>query len=103
MERRVVYCLICKTPQVSIARHIGTVCRKDSSPDELANEIRRAKQAQDIFERQGRVWSFTELEEFCKDGASCLALCQQMQMRGCIVTDTPAWFQDTEPTLRYDH
>ncbi|XP_071342026.1 uncharacterized protein [Trachinotus anak] len=100
MERNSVYCLLCNKPQQSIATHLKRVCMKNNTPEEREQEASRAITSQKIFAREGRVWDFSELEEYCKDAASCVNLCHRLQSRGFIVTNTPQICLTIQPTQR---
>ncbi|KAI4798096.1 hypothetical protein KUCAC02_023590 [Chaenocephalus aceratus] len=100
MERRVVFCLLCNTPQLSIRTHLHRVCMKEHTPEQRAMEEVRARTSQKHFNRVGRVWKFSELETFCKDAASCVALCQRLESRGLLVADSPPTYQHIEPSKR---
>ncbi|KAF3845655.1 hypothetical protein F7725_002733, partial [Dissostichus mawsoni] len=63
----------------------------------------RAKTSQNHFKREGRVWKFSELETFCKDAASCVALCQRLESQGLLVADSPLTYQHSEPSKGYDY
>lgn len=98
MDRNIVYCLLCNKPQLSIWNHLSRVCLKDGTAQEREQEASRAKASQKLFSREGRLWSVSELQEFCKDATSCTKLCSRLQSRGFIITDTPQTF----PTQRSD-
>lgn len=92
MDRNIVYCLLCNKPQLSIWNHLSRVCLKDGTAQEREQEASRAKASQKLFSREGRLWSVSELQEFCKDATSCTKLCSRLQSRGFIITDTPQTF-----------
>lgn len=102
MERNIVYCLLCKKPQQSIRTHLSRVCLKDCTPQECEEEASRAIASQKLFSNEGRVWNFSELQEYCKDEESCIKLCTRLQTRGFIITNSPQAFSTVVPTARYD-
>lgn len=102
MEKNVVYCLLCNEPQLSISTHLSRVCLKDGTAQEREQEASRATASQELFSREGRLWSFSELQEFCKDTTSCIKLCSRLQSRGFIITDAPQTWPTVLPTQRSD-
>ncbi|CAI5657298.1 unnamed protein product [Oreochromis niloticus] len=102
MEKNVVYCLLCNEPQLSISTHLSRVCLKDSTAQEREQEASRATASQELFSKEGRLWSISELQEFCKDATSCIKLCSRLQSRGFIFTDAPQTWPTVLPTQRSD-
>ncbi|XP_039464967.1 uncharacterized protein LOC116331962 isoform X3 [Oreochromis aureus] len=102
MEKNVVYCLLCNEPQLSISTHLSRVCLKDGTAQEREQEASRATASQELFSKEGRLWSISELQEFCKDATSCIKLCSRLQSRGFIFTDAPQTWPTVLPTQRSD-
>ncbi|XP_026157011.1 uncharacterized protein LOC113127041 isoform X2 [Mastacembelus armatus] len=101
MEHQTVYCLLCNTPQQSIATHLWRVCMKDQSPEEREQEAYRAVTSQKIFATEGRLWDFTELLQYCADITACINLSHRLQSRGFIVINTPPDCPAVQPTPRF--
>lgn len=102
METNFVYCLLCKKPQNCIQTHLRKVCLKDCTPQEREEEASRAIDSQKLFGNEGRVWNFTELQEYCKDEEACIKLCTRLQSRGFLITNSPQACPTVVPTARYD-
>nr|XP_024657326.1 uncharacterized protein LOC101468882 [Maylandia zebra] len=86
----------------SIHTHLSRVCLKDCTPQECEEEASRAIASQKLFSNEGRVWNFSELQEYCKDEESCIKLCTRLQTRGFIITNSPQAFSTVVPTARSD-
>ncbi|XP_025760659.1 uncharacterized protein LOC102083117 [Oreochromis niloticus] len=102
METNFVYCLLCKKPQNCIQTHLRKVCLKDCTPQEREEEASRAIDSQKLFGNEGRVWNFTELQEYCKDEEACIKLCTRLQSRGFLITNSPQACPTVVPTARPD-
>ena len=70
--------------------HLRSACMKDSTPEQRAAELRRAKHSQREWTRVGRRWDYEELLSLVQDEQSCQALAGRMRSKGFFVVDGAA-------------
>ncbi|XP_051741310.1 uncharacterized protein LOC127507920 isoform X2 [Ctenopharyngodon idella] len=95
-DRSIVHCLLCHKPQENLPVHLTRVCMKNSTAEERADELAKAKASGRAWIRKNRAWNYNQLCEILPDRCSRIAMVKELLRRGFFITDLP---QESELVL----
>ncbi|XP_054607922.2 uncharacterized protein [Nothobranchius furzeri] len=86
---RIVHCLICHEPQDMLLAHLGSVCMRNSTPEERIEELQKATESMKKWVRQGRSWNYDEMCKRFPDKSCRHALVSDLLKMGFFVQNAP--------------
>lgn len=93
----IVHCLRCHKPQEILPVHLARVCmRTGSTPEERAEEFRKARASSREWILNSRTWDYRHLCEILPDTHSRAAMVKELLRRGFFITNQPQE-SDTAP------
>lgn len=88
-NRNLVYCLRFCKPQENLSVHLTQVCMKQSTPEERAEELQKAKDSSRDWIRASRTWDYKRLCEILPHSPCRLVLVEEFWKRGFLLTNLP--------------
>ncbi|XP_073701792.1 uncharacterized protein [Garra rufa] len=88
-DRNIVHCLHCHKPQENLPVHLARVCMKNSTPEERADEVQKARASSREWIRNNRTWSYNRLCELLPDRRSRITMLKEFLRRGFFIRNQP--------------
>ena len=96
-DRRILHCLLCETPQETLATHLARVCMKNGTSEERQAEVQRAKDSAKEWTRHARNWDYKDMCVRYPHTPSRMALLEELLSRKFFVKNCPQEV-DLEPS-----
>ncbi len=83
------HCLQCYKPQQNLPVHLARMCMKKSTPEERAEQVKKARASSREWIRKNRTWDYEQLCQLLPDRRSRITMVKELLHRGFFIMNQP--------------